>query len=116
MLNQFQASGPLASRAPMRPVELVDLDRDIWESGQDLELASQGLNDLSQRGNLHVGLVFELGQARLLHAQRLGNLLLALPRQLSNLAEKQFLEQFLSAARCLCLSLFAGCSLDKLVE
>lgn len=70
----------------MRSIELVDLDLAFGQSGQNLQFAAQGRNDFSQCGYLHIALLFDLRQTWLFHAKRLGDFLLALPRQLANFA------------------------------
>ena len=100
----------------MRRVELVDFNRALRESRQDLQFAAQRLDDFSQCRNLHVVLFFELRQARLLHAERLGNFLLAFAGQLPNLAEEQFPEQFLGTASRLRLRFLCGRPFDQIVE
>ncbi len=63
----------------MRPaIKLVKLDRSLRELGDHFQFAPQGLHDSPQRGNLHIVLVFELGQAWLLDPERRGKLSLTL--------------------------------------
>jgi hypothetical protein len=48
-----------------------------WKTGDDLEFAAESFDDLFERRDLHIGLFFRLGDARLLDAERRGNLALA---------------------------------------
>ena len=115
-LDQLQVCRPLATCALMRRAELLDLDSRFWEFGQDLQLAAKGFDNFPQSRDLHVGLVLELGQTGLLDAKRLCDLLLALARQLTDLAEEQFGKQLLSPARRLGLGFLRGRALDEVVE
>ena len=74
------------------------LDRSLWEFGQYLQFAAKSHHDLLQRRNMHVALLFQFRQARLLDARRIGHLLLTLAGQLPVFTEQQLPEQFLRAA------------------
>jgi len=97
-------------------IELVNLYRFLWEPCQDFKLAAKRFDDLPQRRNLHVGLLFQFRQAGLLDAEGSGHLLLTLARQLPDLAEQQLREQFLGAAGGPRSGLFRGRPFDELVE
>jgi hypothetical protein len=109
------ANGPLP-RLALRRDELVDDDRPVGESGQNLQFAAEGFDNFSQRRNLHVDLLFEFRQARLLHSQQIGDLLLAHARQVPHLAEEQFAEQLLSTARCFRLGFLRGRPFNEVVK
>ena len=70
----------------VRWVKLVDLYGSLRELCQNLKLAAKCLDDLLQRRNLHVGLLFQFRQARLLDAESFRYLTLALAGQLPDLA------------------------------
>jgi hypothetical protein len=55
-------------------------------TGQNLQFAAESLDNLSQGRYLHINLFFEFRQARLLHAERLGDFLLAFAGKAPNLA------------------------------
>lgn len=97
-------------------VELIDLDRPLGELRQDLKLAAESFDDLLQRRDLDVALLFQLREARLLDAERRGHFALALAGQFADLAEQEFPKQFLGAAGRLGLRPFRGRPLDQFVE
>ena len=49
-------------------IELIDLYGSFWEFSQNFKFAAKCFDDLSQRGNLHIGLFLQFRQARLLDA------------------------------------------------
>ena len=73
-------------------LELIDPYRAIRKPGDHVQLASQRPHDPSKRRNLHVGLALQLGEARLLDAQRFGNFALTLAGEFSHFAQQQFTE------------------------
>lgn len=78
-------------------IELINLYGSFGEFRQDFEFPAERLDDLSQRGNLHIRLPLQFREARLLDAERFRHLLLALARKLPDFAKQQFRQQLLRA-------------------
>lgn len=71
----------------------------LWEPGQHLKLTAERRHNLLQRRNLHVGLLFQLRETRLLNAEQVRELLLTLAVQAPDFAQQELAEQFLGSAR-----------------
>ncbi|MEX2286942.1 MAG: hypothetical protein WD648_07630 [Planctomycetaceae bacterium] len=95
---------------------MINLHSSHLKSCQNLQFAAEGFDDPFQRGDLHIGLFFELRQARLFDAKRFCDLLLALAGRFSNLTEQHFADQLPRSIRRPLASFLGRGTFDQLIE